>query len=296
MQYKYRINLVGDNRSELAATLLESFDIEKQTTSDESIYIVAWSRRFRLDELIELSETYPLSEMTVDVMQDTIQLRCTISAGDVIWVWEVDFTLDVDPDLSCLCETSEDGNTFLPAIVPEEASILSTLRCWGWSGDEVKVKKYSEVEIAELRMVTNSQIKDLVQAGSTQVNSVDREAERTREPVGKPVCVEDFYPEESEKDDDEPKMSVEEFYEKLANIDCGPAPVQRTELTKREYHGQLILDLRGMFDAREGAWNGTNFDFTEDGGLKVDLRKKDCDLIHDILNGLIERWENSLMI
>ena len=95
MQYKYRINLEGDNRSEIAVTLLESFDIEEHTTSDESIYIVAWSRRLRLADLVELSETYPLSTMTLDVMQDTIQLRCTINAGEVIWIWEVDFTLDV---------------------------------------------------------------------------------------------------------------------------------------------------------------------------------------------------------
>jgi hypothetical protein len=336
MQYKYRINLEGDNRSKIAATLLESFDIEEQTTSDESIYIVAWSRRFRLDELVELSETYPLSKMNLEVMQDTIQLRCTINAGEVIWIWEVDFTPDVDPDLSCLCETTEDSHLLIPSIVVEETRILSMLRRWDWSGDEVKVKEYSEVEIAEMGMVTNSQMREpvqsgstqassvdrhgmilclacvfdvrelswdgpkldftedgglkvdlrkeycdiirdilnglVVQAGNTQVSSVGREAEHIREPDGTPVCVKDFSQE-------------------LANIDGGSTPDQRTELTKGEYHDQLILDLRSVFDVREGSWNGTDFDFTEDGVLKVDLRKKDCDLIRDILSGVLERQE-----
>jgi hypothetical protein len=160
MQYKYRINIEGDNRSEIAATLLGSFDIESHTTNDESIYIVAWSRSFRLDELIELSCDYPQSVWTVDLLCDTDGLRCSIKAGEVTWEWEVDMDLDRYPEFSEFIERTDQGSPIIPAIVPDAKSISNLLSFWDCTVDpeDITVKQYSESEISEMKLLTNEQL------------------------------------------------------------------------------------------------------------------------------------------
>lgn len=171
MQCKYRLDLRGEGHDQIASTILSKFDIESNETNNDSICIVAWSRRLRLDELIGLSEVFPEAEMTVVVLQDANAIECSLIDGEVVWEAEYDFALDMDHDLSCLCGITDDGFPTIPAIVPEAPSLLSTLECWGWKGDGIQIREYSEEEIAEKGMVTYPQMREIIKAKRSRVSS-----------------------------------------------------------------------------------------------------------------------------
>jgi len=164
MTFKIHITIKGDDQSDLARRLSEILDVETEQEEDECLRLTAWSKSFPLDRLIDESASFPESEMTVDVLQDTTALRCTIVNAEVVWEHEVDYALDNDPTFAGLIGRTDEGHPVIPAIVPDTDTVSETLRFWGWTAHEVVVREYTEDEISELGLVTYPQMRTLVES------------------------------------------------------------------------------------------------------------------------------------
>jgi hypothetical protein len=164
MTFKIYITIKGDDQSDLARKLSEILDVENEQEEDGCLRLTAWSKSFPLDRLIDESARFSDSEMTVDVLQDTIGMRCTIVNEKVVWEHEVDYDLDNDPTFASLIERTDEGHPVIPAIVPDADTVSETLRFWGWTAHEVVVREYTEDEISELGLVTYPQMRTLVES------------------------------------------------------------------------------------------------------------------------------------